>query len=839
MNTIDKTLKMARHSLILLKYLSWRFVSKKNERYFAVCLMIASTLISGLGFFSADVQKTLNNDISQFLGAPLVISSEQPLPEKWWQAQPQLKSPAITASFTYGAIGRDGYRTIALKAVSPNYPLQKPLLITTNDHQHTSNGSAQLLKPGHAWLDSRAMHDLGVSLGEHIQVGQQHVKVSAEIIQEPDRLTQLQHLLPRVMVRLDEIPKIGLQDSQITSDYRYLFDDTPMILKKFQQDIPQILQQKHRVITPSAGHHPFARMAQRAEKLMGFIMILIIIMCGSAAAILAQKSITKFTKPVAILRCLGTTKHAFTASLLLQLTFLIVISCVIGCFIGWAIQPLLSHLLTPHLTISVHTFSIKVPIMTLLTTLLIVYGFIIPKLMSLSEISIVKVLRGETALNKKILLSHVIILMIVFAFLWHYSDNVRLTLYLSIGIVMIVVGCIITGWLINKLTTQFHHLSRGHLKIVLRSLGRNPSKHISSMTTIAISVMAIIMISTLRGSFIDAFHIQRLSNDGQLLFSQLPNNQKEKLMKFSLKNTLDIKGIYPTVSARLVAINDQALDQAITQASDSREELRSPVKLSWSVNVPNNNKMLEGQWPVTAQHGVSVEQEVMSDLGLKMGDSLTFNIDGQTLNTTITSRRSFKSGGSRFMFWFMFSPDALAAFDHQYMGGIALPDKNHQQKQQAISELNSHFPQVLFVNLSDIIERTAAIMHAITTLMYVVLMILLIAAVTVIAASAMVNLNHKKHHLMSTLGVTQWRIYLMKITQQGLISIVSCLIGILCAQLIAGLIFDQMFSMSYQPDVLQNMIIACSITLCFILFGLFLSIKTQKQAQASALQLNE
>ncbi len=832
--------KMPAHSLVLLKYLSWRFVTKRNELFFALCLIIAASLMSTLGFFSINVQKTLNNDIAQFLGAPLVISSQQQLPEQWWTAttsQTTIASPAITASFTYGAIGTKGYRTIALKGVSKNYPLQKPLIISTADNQQ-ENGTAQTLKPGEAWLDRRAMLDLGVTFGDRIQVGKHHLTVAAEIVQEPDRLTQLQHLLPRVLVGFNDLQAIGIKDSHISSDYRYLFDDEPHMLENFKRFLPKLIAQKHQIITPDDGNHPFARMAQRAEKMMGFVMILIMLMCGSAAAILANKSINQFVKPAAILRCLGIKKQAFTMAILLQLTALVVVSCIFGNIIGWAAQPLLAQILTPHLIISEHVFNISVPMMTLMITLLTIYAFIVPKLISLSELSIVKVLRGEQELSKKMLLSNFSILAAIFTFLWYFSDNIRLTSYLFIGIVGMVLIAMLLGWLINKFTTQFHHLSRGSIKVMLRSLGRNPIKHMGSMTTIAVSVMAIIMINTLRGSFVDAFHLQRLSNDGQLLFSQLPQKAQQNFLKFSENNNLTIKGIYPTISAQLVAINNKTLDQAISQASDSREELRSPVKLSWSIDTPHNNAMLEGKWPKNAKEGVSVEQEVMSDLGLNMGDQLTFNINGQTLNTTITSRRSFKSGGSRFMFWFMFSADALTPYAHHYMGGVEFNNKDSNQQLQLISELNRHYPQVLFVNLSDIIERTASIMQAITTVMYVLLMVLLIAALTVISASTLVNVNLKEHHLMRTLGLSQWRIYLMTITQQGLIGFASCLIGIITAQMIAGLIFDQMFAMEYQPDWLQNTIIMSSTTLCFVLFGLLLSIKTQKQAQASTLQIN-
>jgi predicted lysophospholipase L1 biosynthesis ABC-type transport system permease subunit len=117
------------HSWILFRKLTSRSLRHKSYLLFALCILIGSIIMSTIGFFSLAVKTTLNNDISKFLGAPLVVSSRIAMEDQWWHGSQPLKElpkldPAKTASFTYGVVGNFGYHSIALKAVSSNYPAQ-------------------------------------------------------------------------------------------------------------------------------------------------------------------------------------------------------------------------------------------------------------------------------------------------------------------------------------------------------------------------------------------------------------------------------------------------------------------------------------------------------------------------------------------------------------------------------------------------------------------------------------------------------------------------------------------------------------------------------------------
>ena len=813
--------KMAQIRILAIA-MSRRLIHQRANMLLVICLFINAMIASTLGYFSLGVESALNHDISKFLGAPLVVSSDKLLPGQWWQDM-DISNPAQTISFTTGVIGANGYHSIALKAVSRNYPLDDGVLIKhdSGNGVMTYNANGSEIKKFSAWLDARAMNELGVKQGDHIQLGSQAFNVSAELSFEPDRLTQLQHILPRIMISTTDLDAIGLDQNNGRWEFRYLFNDTSSKLDQLEVNMADSIKQPYQLLKPNAGQHPFSRMAQRAEGLLGLVTVLVLLMCGGASAVLADSAIKRYTIPASVLRCMGLDRNTVSMALLLQLTMLAVLGALLGCLLGWLTQPLLKNLLAPHLILVNVPFNLKILGYTLIITVLTIMAFIYPRLRAIGSMPIINILRRQFSLSKGYLLSIISALICVVILLSLYTDNIQLTLYLSLGVTTIVVLSIGFGWSLSKLTAQFYHCTSGITRIVIRSIGRKSQKHIAPMATVALSVMAFLMIDTLNNSFIETYQVQLFKHDGNFLFSRLNAEDLSEFRKTLDTNQIEIKSIYPTVRAKFVSINGVFLEQALSRQSDTSEEARSPVRLSWSSQLPKNNTLLAGQWPQSIADGVSVESEVMDDLDLKMGDQLGFMINDQLLVSEITSRRAFKSGGSMIMFWFMFSPQTMLNFQHDYMGGVEIDAQNSQ----VIEQLIAKFPQVLFTDMQQQMQRIYAIMNAIMKIMSSIMFLLLCAATAVLIASVFVGMQsyQLQFNLMRTLGVNKKRLYVMTTMEQGVIGIVACLVGIIGAQLISGVIFEQLFSLPFQANFSQYSLIILFVTLSFIAVGLMIN----------------
>ncbi len=821
MNSLSQT-------AVLVKRLGRRTIGQKANRLLSLCIIVCTCVAASLDFFANSVQSALDKDIANYLGAPLVVRSDQVLPSDLFDLD-GIEPPVTTASFTTGALAAKAYQSVSLKGVSNDYPLQGELIVRTSDGESKLN--ANHLADGSVWLDERAMHELAAKLGDTIQIGSAWLKVSGVVMHEPDRLTQLQHALPRAMVSLNTLLKTGVGVNNNRGEHRVLIAGEDSALLKLEQQLAALAKQPYEVLKPGKGRHPFSRISLRAERMLNVILVLILLMCGGAAATLADHSMRNYALPATVLRCMGVNRKSVAWALCLQLMLVALVMSLVGCLLGWLIQPFLMDVMAPHMILQVAELTprdLLGPIGIGLTT---VIAFVVPKLQQLSSISVTSVLRGYIEKpNLFHLKTHATTLcatVVVVAMLWLSSDNMQLTLMLVGAVAFLIVLSIVFAWVLSKVSAQAHRLFRGPIKVAVRSIGRSPGRHMTSLASVSIAMMAVLMTLTLRGSFLDVLQVQSLETDGNYIYTGLPAEQHAEFSRVVNAGGAESKGSYPTVSAKLVTINGIAIDDALKKESDTREETRSKVRLSWAEDLPSNNRLLKGEWPAVGSNALSVEYEVMSDLGLEIGDQLGFKVGDSYLNSTITSQREYKGGGSRMMFWFMFAPDALAQFEQHYMGGIMVKDDS----KAVLSTIGVKFPHVRISDLERQISGIRDMMIVITRLMNTTLLLLLAGALMVIVATSFVSADNRQIQsaLMRAIGLRRRQCYAMNITEQLVIGLVACLIGVLGVQLIAGLMFHNLFALSYQLEWISALALTMLISAVFVGLGWLFAFRQMQQ----------
>ena len=808
--------------LVLSRRIGYRTLKHQANRLLFLCIAWCVCVAASLNLFSNSVHSALQQDISRFLGAPLVISSNTQIPNHLIERKNiQLVN---THTLTTGAIAEKQYQSVSVKGVSAKYPLNGKLIVDFGKGERAARG--EQLKPGHAWLDEQAFNMLNINLGDSIQIGKQTLAVTGKISFEPDRLTQWQHTLPRVMVSLDTLQQSGTLDDHQGVDYRTLISGNTSDLNQLEAQLSSLIPHNYHVLKPEAGHHPFARLSLRAKRMLNLVVLFMLLICGSAAAILADYSVLHAAVPSAVLRCIGLHRHAMSAALCLQLLVLASAASLAGCFLAWLLQPFLYPLMEPHLYLEPRQLRFREFFAPISIGPVMVVAFVLPRLHKLGSVPVAGILRNpdtpKSSSKKTPYLSVICAAAVACGMLWVNTDNASLTAMLVAAVSLLILLAICFGWGLSKLSSQAHHVLRGPAKIAVRAIGRSPKRHITPLVSIGITVMALLLTATLRGSFIDTLQVQRLEADGNYIFSGLLPQEKPAFSQTLNRHNAELKGLYPTVSARLVTINGEAIDKALSKQSETREEIRSNVRLSWAEEKPNNNTLIAGQWPAIGSGEVSVEEEVMSDLGLQLGDDLGFQIGSKLLTARITSKRKYNGSASSMMFWFMFAPDTLVEYDYRYMGGFLLRHNGIQ----TLEALATDFPQLRITNLEHQMSKVRTIMLAITRLMNTILGLLLCGALMLVIASSFTGASqHKKLLLLlRTFGTSHKQCYLIGIIQQLSLAVVSCLVGILGAQAIAGLMFKQLFQLPYIPSwglilALSGAVSALFVTLsCFTVF---------------------
>ena len=83
---------------------------------------------------------------------------------------------------------------------------------------------------------------------------------------------------------------------------------------------------------------------------------------------------------------------------------------------------------------------------------------------------------------------------------------------------------------------------------------------------------------------------------------------------------------------------------------------------------------------------------------------------------------------------------------------------------------------------------------------------------------------------MRAFGLRRGQCYAMNITEQLVVALVACLIGILGAQLIAGVMFHQLFALTYELEWGSAILLTAFISATFVGLGWLFAFRQLQQA---------
>ena len=111
---------------------------------------------------------------------------------------------------------------------------------------------------------------------------------------------------------------------------------------------------------------------------------------------------------------------------------------------------------------------------------------------------------------------------------------------------------------------------------------------------------------------------------------------------------------FPMIRGRLVAIDGKTVAADDFADDRARRLVDREFNLSHSVELPAHNTVGAGRWTADEAGGLSVEEGLATTLGLKLGDTLRFDIGGQAAEGRITSLRKVDWSSMRVNFFVLF-----------------------------------------------------------------------------------------------------------------------------------------------------------------------------------------
>jgi putative ABC transport system permease protein len=171
--------------------------------------------------------------------------------------------------------------------------------------------------------------------------------------------------------------------------------------------------------------------------------------------------------------------------------------------------------------------------------------------------------------------------------------------------------------------------------------------------------------------------------------------------------------VIPIVRSRLAAVNGTPVARAVAARGEEWQLAREYV-LTWAAEPPGRNTVVAGRWwtPEEARREalISVEEEIARQLGVGLGDALTFDVQGLPVAARITSLRRVDWRTFDANFFVIFSPGALEGAPGSFIATARVSPADEHRVQSAVV---SALPNVTAIPIREVLARVTGIMEQI------------------------------------------------------------------------------------------------------------------------------
>jgi len=747
-------------SLSFILRLAWRDWRGGELGLLVIALMVAVGTVTAVSLFVDRLHQALLKESSTFLAADRYIGSSAKIPDEFRQAAAELGlDTADTLSFPSMVFTADEKNSlVSVKAVGPGYPLRGVLRVT--DVPFTPPVvTTELPEQGEVWLDGRLFPSLGVELGDQVEVGYAKLTISKVLTSEPDRGGSMYDLGPRLLMRIEDVPATQVVQPGSRLSYRLLLrgDDGALDTLKGQLDLeedPNFWWRSIKESSPTIGSA-----LNRAESFLLLGGLLGVLLAGVAVALSAHRYARRHYDHVGVLKTLGATPNQILYSYIGLLVAVGSIAVSLGLLVGSGLHMGIVLLLQSLIPVELPMPSARPFLLGAVTGLICAIAFALPPLLHLKNISPMRVIRRDVgAAPPSQIASYGAAVVGSLGLLIWYSGSIALTAWTLLGTLgaLALFGALATLLLRGGRVVGMQ--AGSGLRLALAGLQRRRKENTAQILIFGLAIMLLLILLLLRTALLDEWRNQVPENAPNHFALNIAPQDVEEIGSLLAANSREQGGLFPMIRGRITAVN--GIDAKEWEAAHRSEmedgpRLSSGRNLTWAADMPDDNTLVDGDWWSADDNRpmVSLEDDYAYDLGLSIGDVLSFDIGGEALDVEVVNLRRLNWESMRPNFFIIFSPGALEDFPATWMTSFYLERDN----KQFLNELLSRFPTITVIEVDAIIAQVQSIIARVTQAVELVLALVLASGCLVLIASihASRDARMSEHALIRTLGGTR------------------------------------------------------------------------------------
>ncbi|MBN9886170.1 ABC transporter permease [Salipiger abyssi] len=695
----------------------------RGFRIFLACLALGVAAIAGVGSVRSAIQAGLADQGAILLGGDAQAKFTYRFADDEERAWLESISTAVSEVTDFRSMavvdGADGPERglTQVKSVDDAYPLlgqmqldpPMPLAQALDGAEHPGAVMAPVLADR-----------LGLSPGDTFRLGTQPFTLSAVIVTEPDDAGDGFGLGPRTLMRTADLEGSGLlaPGSLFETEYRLLVPEgSDMDALKAQAET----QFEGTGVRWRDARNGAPGIARFVDRLGGFLVLvglsgLAVGGIGVSAAVRAY--LARKTSVIATLRTLGASRRVIFLTYFIQIGALSLVGIALGLILGAAIPVLFSPIIAASLPIPVIFTLYPEPLAEAA-----IYGVLTALLFTLWPLARTEEVRAAALFRDALdsaralpaaryVIATLLLLALLVAVAALFSGDPRITLWTAGGILCALVILAVAATGIRALARRATPAARGRpvWRWALGAIGGPRETAASVVLSLGLGLSVLAAIGQIDGNLRASISRDLPEVAPSYFFVDIQPDQIDGyLARLEDDPAVSRVDTAPMLRGVITQINGRNAQEV----AGDHWVVRGDRGITYAAEPDSRTIVTEGEWWPEDYDGppqISFAREEAEEIGLKLGDEITFNVLGRDITATITSFRDVDFSTAGIGFVMTLNPAALQGAPHTFISTVyAEPEA----EAQILRDLAGAYPNITAIRVRDAIDRVSVLLEGI------------------------------------------------------------------------------------------------------------------------------
>lgn len=760
--------------------------------------------------------RSLRDEARTLLGADLRVSAGRPLPDSVRLVLDSLSDAGVSvanvvSTVTVALAPNGRTRLVQLRAVTGGYPFY-------GDVETVPAGQWTALQAGGgAIVEPAVLIALGIGTGDSMRIGASWLRVSGTAPGLPPELTFRAAIGPRVFIAGRDLEATGLIGfGSLVRHEAFLAMAEESGARDFVRAQGPFLRRNEVEFETAQGEAAdVARGVDWLGRFLGLVGLMALLLGGLGVGSAVHVFVADRRPTVAVLRCLGATQRTTFAAYLMQAALLGLAGATAGAILGIGVQILLPSLLDAALPFRT-TFRLEwTPVLAgIATGVWVAVVFALLPLLEIRRIPPLAALRVEVepmpARDPMRWAAYGALFLSVLALaVWQAPSPAEgLAFAAAIGVTLALLWGAARGAI-----ALARRLVPRRAAFVLRqgvaSVYRPHNQTVAVTMALGFGVFLVTSIWTVQHNLVRTLEPERSAAEPNLVAFDIQPDQVSDVRAILEGYGADDLSAVSIVTARIAAVNGRTTREILEDPDRGAEAwtLRREYRNTYRDTITTSEEIVAGEWwsgprPAGDPARISMEVGLADDLGVGVGDRITWDVQGIEIETRIVNLRAVDWARFDTNFFVVFEGGVLDAAPQSAVMVTRIADATARAEAQR--DIVLAHPNVSLVDVATVQETLGRILERTTLVIRFMALFSLIAGIVVLAGAISASRFQRVREsvLLRTLGATRRQVRRILLTEYATLGVLAGVVGTVLGTIAGGLLVTRVFDMDLSLPVL-------------------------------------